>query len=103
MSDLATWFWLGFFFGYVPLAVIAGVYASGRGRIGGGYFLLALLVSPVIVILLVALLDPRAGANTKSCPHCAEIVKRAAAVCKHCGRDVPELSAERQLHSRYGR
>ena len=58
MNDLATWFWLGFFFGYVPLAAFAGVYASARGRSGGGYFLLALLVSPLIVILIVALLDP---------------------------------------------
>lgn len=25
----------------------------------------------------------------RRCPHCAESIKAAAAVCKHCGRDVP--------------
>lgn len=26
----------------------------------------------------------------RTCPHCAEEVKAAAIVCKHCGRDLPE-------------
>ena len=27
--------------------------------------------------------------QTRTCPHCAEEVKEAATVCKHCGRDIP--------------
>jgi hypothetical protein len=27
--------------------------------------------------------------ETKKCPFCAELVKREAKVCKHCGRDLP--------------
>lgn len=27
--------------------------------------------------------------DTKACPFCAETIKAAAVVCKHCGRDVP--------------
>ena len=26
--------------------------------------------------------------DTKTCPYCAEVIKAAAIVCKHCGRDV---------------
>jgi len=26
---------------------------------------------------------------TKRCPHCAEIIKEDAIVCKHCGRELP--------------
>ena len=28
--------------------------------------------------------------KNKKCPFCAEIIKRAAVVCKHCGKDVPK-------------
>ena len=27
---------------------------------------------------------------TKVCPFCAEVIKAAAIVCKHCGRDLPK-------------
>ena len=29
--------------------------------------------------------------QTRPCPFCAEDIKPAAIVCKHCGRDVPAL------------
>ena len=31
--------------------------------------------------------------DTRPCPFCAEEIKRAALVCKHCGRDVPKHAA----------
>jgi len=27
---------------------------------------------------------------TRECPFCAEIIKKRATVCKHCGKDVPK-------------
>ena len=32
---------------------------------------------------------PEEGA-TKTCPFCAETIRMAAVVCKHCGRDLPK-------------
>ena len=32
---------------------------------------------------------PSDSAETKNCPFCAETIKLAAIVCKHCGRDLP--------------
>jgi Double zinc ribbon len=32
------------------------------------------------------------SASLKLCPYCAEEVKLAAIVCKHCGRDIPAVS-----------
>lgn len=32
------------------------------------------------------------GSDTKECPYCAETIKAAAIVCKHCGRDIPSIS-----------
>ena len=33
---------------------------------------------------------PEGDGATKPCPFCAESVKAAAIVCKHCGRDLPK-------------
>jgi phosphotransferase system glucose/maltose/N-acetylglucosamine-specific IIC component len=84
--------WLG-------LAIVVGVAASNRGRAGFGWFILAILVSPLIAGLLVLVLPnqklevQRATevANSRKCPMCAELVKRDALVCKHCGRDLPPI------------
>lgn len=41
--------------------------------------------------------------GTKDCPFCAETIKAAAIVCKHCGRDVPtEKAVEESLMLRHG-
>lgn len=32
--------------------------------------------------------DHALDGDTKTCPHCAEKIKRAAKVCRYCGRDV---------------
>jgi RNA polymerase subunit RPABC4/transcription elongation factor Spt4 len=36
--------------------------------------------------------------TARKCPACAEIVKTEAKVCKHCGRDLPEIKTV-PLHS----
>lgn len=35
-------------------------------------------------------------ADEKACPYCAETIKSAAIVCKHCSRDVPSHAATEQ-------
>lgn len=36
-------------------------------------------------------------ADEKACPFCAETIKAAAIVCKHCGRDIPQAKTHEQL------
>lgn len=78
-------------------AVILGVAASSRGRSGLGWWFLAMIISPLLALILLALLpslasqiaEPGQRAPTPDthvkCPDCAELVLREAKVCKHCG------------------
>ena len=82
-------------------SVLAGGIASNKGRSFMGFFLLALLLSPLVGIIAALIAAPiNAGVNTidengmiteasRTCPYCAEDIKSAAIVCKHCGRDLP--------------
>ena len=87
-------FWIG-------LAALVGFYASSRGRSGIGWFLLALLISPLIAFVIVAVVPPNSErvearelseGTRKKCPYCAELVRVEAQVCKHCGRELASES-----------
>jgi hypothetical protein len=82
--------WLGF-------AIVVGIAAAHRGRNGAAWLLLAVVTSPLIAgLLLLVLPDPNKERQqqellktARKCPLCAELVRREAIVCKHCGRDLP--------------
>lgn len=79
-------------FFWILLAGAVGVLASNKGRSGIGWFLLSLLISPLLGLVFCAVasnlktqaLTPSESTHLR-CPACAEWVQPAAIVCKHCG------------------
>lgn len=77
---------------YVALSIACAFLAARRGRSGFGWFLIALLFSPLIGFIFVLVLPSKAvAAGTPTpeahvkCPDCRELVLRDARKCKHCG------------------
>ena len=73
---------------YALLALAVAVLASREfGRSAAGWFVLALILTPVVGLLLFML-----PARRRPCPFCAEPIQPSAIVCRFCGRDVPAMT-----------
>ena len=75
---------------WLLFAVFSALLASGKNRSGVGWFFVGLLFGPFgLLVVFFPKIEPQAAkADTRRCPFCAEVVMRAAIVCKHCGRDI---------------
>jgi hypothetical protein len=79
---------------WVGLSIAVGFLAQSKGRSGAGWFVLAILISPLLAGLLALLLPPNrleaaAREGRVPCRYCAELIRREAIVCPHCRKDVP--------------
>jgi hypothetical protein len=78
------------FSGYAGMTI----WARKGGRPGGGFIVGGLLGALSVLILVLA--NPRQtevdyvarSQGLVPCPHCVELIKREAHVCRHCQRDV---------------
>ena len=80
------------------LSVVAGIIAARNGRSGSGYFLISIFFTPLAGLILAVALPKveREDEDRALCPECAELVKRQAIKCKHCGADLAKHHAEAQ-------
>jgi hypothetical protein len=92
-----------FLLAWVLFAIVPGLIAHWRGRSARNWFLLALLISPLIafVILLFApdLKKEReqqeAAAQRIPCPFCSEAIMKTARICPHCRSELSSAPVER--------
>lgn len=77
------------------------IVASNKGRSALGWILICLFLTPLAILILLALpnlAERRAKQavlhDTKPCPKCAERVLKAAQVCRYCGH---EFTPERPI------
>lgn len=85
---------------FIVIWIIAGIVvaliANSKGRNGCGWFIYGFLLWPIALVhILVSppnqkTVETRAlrSGDQKKCPHCAELIKADAKVCRYCGREV---------------
>lgn len=83
---------------WIVCAVLGGMIGSSKGR-GGAGVALGFLLGPIGVII-VAVMSPNkvkveqkavSEGGMRKCPFCAELVKAEALICKHCGKNLPQI------------
>jgi hypothetical protein len=79
--ELLAILWLG-------LAIATGAAARSRGRNPVGWFLLAVIFSPLLALILLMSFQSRPAGPMKVCQFCRSEVPLDAVVCAHCQRDI---------------
>lgn len=87
---------------WLILSGLVGWFASTKGRSGFGFFILSLLISPILVFIVALLVKDQTSPqpkltneNSKICPQCAESVRSQAKICRFCKysfNDEPAIS-----------
>jgi hypothetical protein len=85
------------------LCVIAGVIAAGKDRSGVGFFFLAFFLSPLVGIIAALVVKRNTAAieqkqmdafEKRKCPHCAELIRPDAKICRFCHQPVEPIPEE---------
>lgn len=93
---LTTWIIVWLICGFICSAI-----SSNKGHNAGSWFVIGILFGPLAILAVLAQskaeriieLDSINDGSGVKCQFCAELIKKEALVCKHCGRDLPKTTS----------
>ncbi len=95
-------FWFGF-------AIAVGVLASNRGRSGFAWFLISVVISPLLGFIFVLVMENLSAKqdlknqlyfdsfNQFQCPYCLERINKGSQICRFCRSDVSEFISNTRM------
>ena len=106
-----TLFVLGVTVVYAVLAFGVGKLAEKQGRNFVGWFILSLILSPILVALLLLLLGKSTAAAVEElsreqtikvrCTECGDAVDEAADFCPNCGSELPDVTSDSETAEKH--
>lgn len=86
---------------WISLSIATGIYSGRKGRSGLAFFLISLILSPLVGFIFAYIARPNNSyieqdmikkRGYKKCAACAELIKKEASVCRYCTIDFePEI------------
>jgi len=84
---------------WLVLAILVGVYANGKGKSGFLYFILSVILSPLIGFVIAVVSGDNENelikqGKKRKCPNCGELIRTEAKICKFCNSKIIDENTE---------